>query len=305
MSNFLEYVLLSPLRLIITALPFRTVQYVGKKFGAFVFRFLPIRKDLVMKNLRASFPEKNDIEIRSIALKNYENIFATFFETFWIPRMNEQNIAAVVSIPDHEIKKIDDIIGRGKGLIVLSGHITNWELAAMAVGFLTHHPLQIVIKKQHNPYFDRMMNSIRTTFNNTIVDMDKAPREVIKRLRNKEAVAMLADQSGPEEGLFVNFFGRPTSTHVGPAVFCLRTGCPIVMTYGVRTPDGNFDIWFEEVPTDDLTGSDDDKIRTITERHVVLLEKFVRQYPDQWLWMHKRWKHTESYLRRHAAEVRS
>jgi KDO2-lipid IV(A) lauroyltransferase len=182
---------------------------------------------------------------------------------------------------------------------VLSGHITSWELIAMSVGLLSGHSLQIIIKKQHNPYVDRMMNALRTKFNNTVVDMDRAPREIIKRLREGGTVAMLADQSGPEEGLFVNYFGRPTSTHVGPAVFAMRTGAPMMMVYAVRHENGLFDVWFEEVPTDDLQGSDDDKVRTITERHVQLLESFVRRHPDQWLWMHKRWKHTEKYLHRH------
>ena len=128
--------------------------------------------------------------------------------------------------------------------------------------------------------------------------MDKAPREILKRIRENGVVAMLADQSGPEEGVFIDYFGRPTSTHVGPAVFCLRTGAPVVMTYAVRRLDGRFDVMFEEVQTDQLSGTDDEKIRTITERHVKMLEKYVRMYPDQWLWMHKRWKHTEKYLNR-------
>ncbi|MBI2427264.1 MAG: lysophospholipid acyltransferase family protein [Ignavibacteriales bacterium] len=300
MKNFLEYALLLILRLFILALPFRGVQLFGRAFGSFIFHVIPIRKELVLSNLRHAFPEKSEQEIRSTALKNFQNIFETFFETFWIQRMTEKHLRSIVRIP--ELKTIDEILKRGKGLVMLSGHISNWEMMALVVGLMSDHPLQIIVKKQHNPSVDRLMNRLRTKFNNTVVDMDHAPREILKRLREHGVIAMLADQSGPEEGLFIDYFGRPTSTHVGPAVFALRTQAPVLMTYGVRNTDGTFDVSFEEVDTSDLTGTDDEKIRTITERHVNLLEKFVRRYPDQWLWMHKRWKHTDKYLQRKAEE---
>ncbi len=301
MKNLLEYIFLFPLRMFVLALPFRGVQKVGKMFGSFVFHSVKFRRELVLTNLRYAFPEKTDSERQEIALKCYQNIFATFFETFWIARLTEQKVHELISMPD--ATKIGEMLERKKGLIVLSGHITNWELIALSIGVIGKHPLQIIVKKQHNPFVDTVMNSLRTKFNNTVVDMDKSPREFIKRIRDNGVVAMLADQSGPEEGLFVNYFGRPTSTHLGPAIFCLRTGAPILMVDAVRCEDGTFSVEFEEVPTHDLEGSDDDKIRTITERHVALLEKFVRRHPDQWLWMHKRWKHTEQYLKRKAKTV--
>lgn len=301
MKNVIEYALLLILRMFILLLPFRGVQLFGRWFGSFLFHAVPIRKQLVLSNLRHAFPEQSEREIHSIALRNFQNIVETFFETFWMQRMSQDDVRRIVRIPQAGV--IPELLQRGKGLIMLSGHISNWELIALAVGLIGNHPLQIIIKKQHNPFVDRVMNRLRTKFNNTVVDMDHAPREIIKRLRDHGVVALLADQSGPEEGLFIEYFGRPTSTHVGPAVFALRTGAPVLMTYAVRNRDGTFDVSFEEVITSDLNGTDDEKIRTITERHVRLLEKFVRQYPDQWLWMHKRWKHTEKYLQRKAMET--
>jgi len=259
-----------------------------------VYYVVPVRKALVISNLCHAFPDKSQEEIQHIALKNYQNIFQTFFETLWIQRISEHQIRNIVNIP--QLPLLDEMVSRGKGLIMLSGHLCNWELIALAVGMLSGHPLQIIVKKQHNPFADRLMNRLRTKFNNTVVDMDRAPRETLKRLREGGVVAMLADQSGPAEGLFVDYFGRPASTHIGPAVFFLRTNAPIIMTYGIRNSDGTFDVSFEEVPTSDVSGTDDQKIRTITERHVKMLEQFVRKHPDQWLWMHKRWKHTERYL---------
>ena len=295
MKNLVEYVLLSVFRFILLLFPLPVVQKLGKAFGSFVFYCIPIRKTLVLNNLHHAFPEKSEEEIKKIALQNFQSIFTTFFETFWFSRLTEKHIRAIVKI--HGISKIDELLSRGNGLILLSGHLSNWELMAIAVGLMSNLSLRVIIKKQHNPFVDRMMNSLRTKFNNVVVDMDRAPREIIKCLRENSAVAMLADQSGPEEGVFVNFFGRPASTHVGPAVFSLRTGAPILIASAVRSNDGTFTIEFEEVATDALQGTDDEKIKAITERHVQLLEKYVRRCPSQWLWMHKRWKHTEKYLR--------
>lgn len=299
MKDLLEYLLLSLFRGVILLLPFRTVQRLGDRFGGFVFRRLPLRQGLVMENLRAAYPELPDEERRTIADLSYRNIFTTFFETFWIPRMDLERLRSLVIITPEERQRVDAIMARGKGMIILSGHITNWELVAIGIGALTPYPLELVIKRQRNAYVDRLMNGIRTSFANTVVEMDRAPREVIRRLRDGKAVGMLADQSGPDDGIFVDFFGRPTSTHAGPAVFALRTGTPIVVTTGIRTAEGTFTVHFEELPMAGLHGTDDEKIREITRRHTAALERHVRRHPGQWLWLHKRWKHTDRFLHAH------
>lgn len=129
-------------------------------------------------------------------------------------------------------------------------------------------------------------------FGNKVVEMERAPREIIAALRNNGVVAILADQSGPQEGLFVNFFGRPASTHRGPAVFSVRTGAPIIMAFIIRGADGLYKVEFEEIDTHNVNGTDDEKVEQITARHVAMLEKYASRYPDHWLWMHKRWKHS-------------
>jgi len=266
----------------------------GKAFGTLVFFCIPVRKTLVLDNLRHAFPEKTGKEIKNMALSNFQSIFTTFFEIFWFSRLTGEDVRKYVKMP--QIDFMDKQLEKGKGLIMLGGHFGNWELIALSVGLLSALPLTIIVKKQHNPHADALMNSMRTKFNNSVVDMDRAPKEIFRKLRENGVVAMLADQSGPEGGLFINFFNRPTSTHLGPAVFSVRTGAPIVMGFIVRDSDGSFRVTFEEIQTDDLTGTEEEKIKVVTERHVNMLEQYVRMHPEQWLWMHKRWKHTEKYL---------
>ncbi|MDD8018570.1 MAG: lysophospholipid acyltransferase family protein [Bacteroidota bacterium] len=300
MRNFLEYVILLPFRAMIFILPLRVVQFLGKLLGTFVFYIVPIRKTLTLSNLRHAFPEKSEFEIQSIARASYQNLFATFLEIFWLPRLTQKKIKQCVSASN--VSVIDELMTEQKGVLILSGHFGNWELVALAYAVLCAHPLLLIVQKQRNRYVDALMNKMRTMFGNDVIVMEQSPREVLKRLHENKGVALLADQSGPEGGLFVNYFGRPASTHQGPAVFALRTGAPMMMGFMVRQPHGKFFIEVEKISYTGIGETEEDKIRAITERHVQMLEKYVRKYPDQWLWMHKRWKHTDTYLQRTAAE---
>jgi KDO2-lipid IV(A) lauroyltransferase len=209
---------------------------------------------------------------------------------FWFSHLTADKIKQIVSMPDTSV--MDARLREGKGLIMLGGHFGNWELIAIAVGLISHHPLTIIVQRQRNRFVDAFMNKNRMLFGNKVVEMERAPREIISTLRNNGVVAILADQSGPQEGLFVNFFGRPASTHRGPAVFSVRTGAPIIMAFIIRGADGFYRVEFEEVDTRNVSGTDDEKVEQITARHVAMLEKYASRYPDHWLWMHKRWKHS-------------
>jgi len=271
-------------------LPWRGVNRLGSLLGTFAFHCIPIRRTLTLNHLRSAFPEKSPEEINAIAVGAYRNLVISLLEVFWFSRLTPERVKEAVSMPDPGL--MDERLKEGKGLIMLGGHFGNWELIAIAVGLLTGHPLTIIFHRQRNDYVDAFMNKNRTMFGNAVVEMAKAPREIIAALRDNRVVAMLADQSGPQEGLFVNYFGRPAATHRGPALFSLRTGAPIIMAFILRQPAGDYAVEFREIKTDDLIGTEDEKIKQITIRHVALLQEYVTRYPDHWLWMHKRWKHS-------------
>ena len=244
---------------------------------------------LMMSGVTHAFPQKNAEEIDAIARGTYRNVVIALLEIFWFPRLTEAKLREIVSMADTSI--MDARLKEGKGLIMLGGHFGNWELNALAVGLLGGHQLTIIVQEQRNKYVDAFMSKNRVMFGSKLVVMKKSPREILAALQRNEVVAMLADQSGPQEGLFVDYFGRPASTHRGPAVFSVRTGSPIVMSFILRKRDGNYEVIFEEVDTRSLTGTEDEKITELTARHVAMLEKYATLYPDHWLWMHKRWKH--------------
>jgi KDO2-lipid IV(A) lauroyltransferase len=271
-------------------MPWEMVNRFGSAFAAFAYDFIPIRKKLTLDNLRHAFPLKSPEEIEAIARGAYRNVVIALLEIFWFPRITADKMKEIVSASDSSI--MDAKLKEGKGLIMLGAHFGNWELNALAVALFGRHQLTIIVQRQRNKFVDEFMSRNRVLFGSRLVEIEKSPREIFAALRKNEVVAMLADQSGPQEGLFVDFFGRPASTHKGPAVFSVRTGAPIVMSFILRQGDGRYTVEYEEVDTRTLSGSENDKISQLTARHVAVLEKYVTRYPDHWLWMHKRWKHT-------------
>lgn len=289
MRDRLEYILYSLLGWFVRSMAWHNVSRFGRLFSDFIYLILPLRRRLTLDNLRRAFPHESEAEIRSLARATYRNVVISLLEIFWFPRLSAEMVKRIVSMPDTGM--IDAKLKEGKGLIMLGGHFGNWELTAIAVGLMGQHQLTIIVQRQRNKLVDAFMNKNRALFGNKLIEMERSPREIFSALRKNEVVAMLGDQSGPQEGLFVDYFGRPASTHRGPAVFSVRTGAPIIMAFMIRQGNGRYKIELEEVDTKPGEGTEEEKVNEITRRHVAMLEKYVTKYPDHWLWMHKRWKH--------------
>jgi KDO2-lipid IV(A) lauroyltransferase len=296
MQNTIEFFFFRLLLLFIRSFSFITVQRMGNAFGGFVYSVLGLRKGLVMSNLSHAFPEKSTAELEVIAKASYRNLFMAYFEILYMDKLRADDLMRMISFP--ESNRVLEASKKQKGLILLSGHFGNWEILAISVPVITGQPYTMVVQKQRNPLIDQFMTSMRTRLGAKVVVMERAMRETLRVLNEHGTVALLADQSGPENGVFTEFFGRMTSTHLGPAALQVRTGAPMCVGLLVRDGWGKFRIDYEEVDTTGLIGTDEEKIREVSQRHVSVLERHIRQRPEHWLWMHKRWKHTESYMKK-------
>lgn len=289
MQHRLEYALLLLFRFLLLCLPIRAVQLIGAGLGSAAFFLLQGRRNIALDNLRRAFPEKTESDIATIARGSFRNYGITIAEMLWFPRLNQRVLQELITLlnPGH----LAAVSGRGKGMVLLTGHFGNWELIAVGMAVLERIPFTIIVQTQNNKLVDRLINRHRTQFGNRIVPMGISVREIIKTLHNNGVVAMAPDQSGPQEGVFVDFFGRSVATHQGPAAFSLRCSAPMVMGFIMRKEDGRYEVFTEEIPTEDLSEPVDANILELTRRHTRLLESYIRQYPDHWLWMHRRWKH--------------
>lgn len=298
MQNQIEYFFFRILLSFIRLFPFGTVQRMGSAFGALMYSIFGLRKHLVLDNLRRAYPEKSPSELDAIAKGSFRNLFTAYFEILFIDRLREDDFRRMISFP--EIDRMKALYERGKGLIILTGHFGNWELCALGVPLLLPKKYTVIVQKQRNPYINNFMTGMRSRFGSKLVVMERALRESLRALSNNEGIALIADQSGPESGIYADFFGRPASTHQGPAVFQVRSGAPMILVVLIREGREKFRIEMTEIDTESLTGTDEEKMKELTQRHVTALERYIRLYPDHWLWMHKRWKHTDKYLAKQA-----
>lgn len=295
MKHYVEFALFQLFRWCVLILPLKSAQRLGGYLGSLAFHLYTPRKNIALENLRYAFPEKTEAERRKIARGAFRNYGIALVELLWFPNLDDKALRRLVEIQNLDLMTAAH--ARGKGLIMLSGHFGNWELIALAMGHCSKLPITIIVQKQANRWVDDVINRNRCLLGNRVVPMGISVREIIKTLDKGGVVAIAPDQSGAMEGAFVNFFGRSVATHKGPAVFALRSRAPVQMGFMMRKPDGTYTVVLEEIPTEDLTDTTEENVVELTRRHTALLEKYIRMYPDHWLWMHRRWKHTQEQVK--------
>lgn len=262
----------------------------GKLLGLMIFFLSKKRREITFSNLKHAFPEKDDEWIKTVRLKSFFNLGITFAELFAIKSLSDKEIREYISIQN--LDKINEVYYRGKGVIFLSAHFGNWELMAYSFGSIANLPMTIIVKPQKNEIADKFLNKIRTNKGNKIVSMYKSAFEIIKSIKNKETIALLADQAATKDkDMYVEFFGRLASTYEAPAQLALKFNVPIVMGFSIRQPNNTYIVETFELDHSDLS-ADENGIKELTRRHIKVLEDYIRKYPEQWVWQHRRWKHT-------------
>lgn len=289
MKNRIEYIV------------FRLFSYCFKIFGlnlsrkfatalAFVFfHFIPIRKKVVIENLKLAFPENDSATNQKLTFNIYKSFAITLVEILYLPFISKSRMIKAVHCTNPEL--ILEKYKEGKGVILLSSHFGNWEYGAISVGIQIKHSLSVVVKPLRNSLVDEFMNKGRTKFGNEVVPLGISIRRTYQTLKEKKIVAMVADQRGPIEGVKVDFFGKKASIYTGPAALAIKTGAPILCGIPIRVEDFKYRMTLVEIPQSNLPDEVAEKEKEISQRYTSYLESVIRQYPEQWLWMHKRWKY--------------
>jgi KDO2-lipid IV(A) lauroyltransferase len=256
--------------------------------GDILHRVVRIRRKLVYRNLRLTFPEKSPDEIDRIATGIYRNLAATLLEVLRLPLIrNRDDAAALVDIV--ECESFTKWKSTGKtGAVLISAHYGNWELMAMAFGLMIC-PITIIVKRLHNQLIDQQMNEYRTMRGNRIVYPAQSVREGLRLLQNGGTLAILGDQSDPDEANFGEFLGRRATMFHGAAFFALRAKVPMFMPVCSSNSDGRYTITVTEIPTSDLSFSKED-VATLASRYTRAIEAEIRRRPEEWFWLHDRWK---------------
>ena len=272
-----------------TLFGFESIHKTAKLLAFLAFYFFRIRRKVVLKNLSLAFPQLNRKELKVLAINNYRSIAITFLEVFSLDEMNRTNIKKnfLFTGLDFVLNKYHE----KKGLILLTAHFGNWEIGAVAVGLHLEQPVHVLVKKQKNQYVADWLNNFRERYGNKQVPLGVSVRELYTTIKRKKIVGIVGDQRGTKDGVNINFFGIKTSTFPGTAAIALKTQCPVVVLLCARQKNGNYKAEIEEIKLDDIVGTKDEQIREFNQRYMSILENRIKQYPEQWFWMHNIWKH--------------
>ncbi len=241
------------------------------------------------RNLSIAFPELNGTERRRLIRRMYRNLGRMTAEFAHFPHLTRENISRVIVYDGFE--NYAEALQRGRGVLFLTGHVGAWELAAFAHS-VYGHPLNVVIRALDNPLLNDLVNRYRALGGNRIIDKREFLRGFLEALKRNEAVGILMDQNSSEqEGAFVDFFGVPACTNTGIARIALRTGAAVVPGFALWDEErGRYRLRFDPPLELVRTGDERADIAANTQLFTSALERHIRRHPDQWLWIHRRWK---------------
>ncbi|HET8655822.1 MAG TPA: lysophospholipid acyltransferase family protein [Longimicrobiaceae bacterium] len=281
-----EYALARGAELGIGRLPERGAERLGQALGNLVRSPLGIRREVVRENLRRAFPTAAAEWIEETTRAAFAHLGRETVAMLRLAELSPAEILRRVEIDGEE--ELREASREGRGMILVTGHLGNWEVAAATAASLGF-PIDAVMKRMRNPLLDARLDETRRRLGIGTIDMKDAPREVPGVLASGKALGLVADQDAGRRGLWVPFFGQLASTHRGPALFALRYGAPLLFARAARVPGAGYSIRVERL-TPPGSGDLAADVLALTTAWTQRLEAAVRAAPEQYFWFHKRWK---------------
>jgi KDO2-lipid IV(A) lauroyltransferase len=244
---------------------------------------------VIFKNLRKSFPEKDDAEIERLARGFYRHLCDLFLETFKTLSISRKSMLRHCSMDPAALALFQDLAARNQSVILILGHYGNWEWAGNTFSLLCPQPLYVIYHPLSSPAFDRLMYHIRTRFGGGLIAMNDTFKTMVKQKGTVTATAFIADQTPqPQKAHWMTFLNQDTPVFTGAELIGRKLNYPIVYAAVKRVRRGYYTIYTERLTDAPATLPEGE----LTERHTRRLEQDIVKDPEIWLWSHKRWKHT-------------
>jgi KDO2-lipid IV(A) lauroyltransferase len=279
-----EYTAVKGLAAFANLLSLEQASVLAAFFGRLAFLLLARKRKTALANLALAFPEKTDAERRHIAQKSFESAAISMTELFLIQKIVD---TATERFDVSESGPFDNAIGQGKGVILACSHLGAWECHEL-ICHLKKTPLMVIVKNLKNPFVNNEINRLRALTSVIPHDKDRAIRGVYAAVKNKGIAAILLDQWAGPEGIWTPFFGKETSTTTIAARFAQKTGAIIIPSFCIRVKPGRYKL----ICLPGLTVKDETREveMELTRELNTILEEKIREYPEQWIWGHRRWK---------------
>ena len=288
MREWLEYVAAWTGLKSLGILPRAGARFVGASFAAIAYAVRPPLAHAAMFNLRLAFPEWTDAQRKQAIRGMIRQVGWMAGEFSQFPKYTREKIERIVVVDGFE--NFDAARRRGKGVLFLTGHMSAWELAPFAQA-LYGHPLHFLVRPIANHRVDALINGYRCRSGNQPIEKNRSARAILKVLADGGTVGVLADHNTSAERVFVDFFGVPAATTSGLARIALRTDAAVVPGFLSWDRDRRkYRLRFEPAVAITRTNDEEADVVANTQRFTRVIEDYIRAHPDQWLWVHKRWK---------------
>jgi len=259
---------------------------VVRALGALAYAVSGRYRRVADKNLLIAYGDSMTEVERDVLIRRVFQSFATSTAEFLeAPRWTPDQVKALAVADSYEV--VDKVLARGKGMILLAAHFGNWELLARRAA-VAGYSFAVIARQSEDAAFNEITDSLRANGGYTVLPRGGSPKPILSRLRANGIIAILPDQKS--EDVFVPFFGKLAGTVAGPAVLALKTGAGIVPMFCPRQPDGTYKVIISPEIDTTSTGNTEADIKRIMTDATAVIEEMIRKYPDQWLWLHDRWR---------------
>jgi len=280
----------------VNLIPLKLRIWVLQGLGLFLYAVDGRHRRIAQRNLALAFKNKDEKERAQITRSVFRNLGRILAEFSFIPRLNKRNVNRYVSIEG--LENFHRAHGKGKGVLFLTAHFGNWELMAASFPLLAC-PCHVVVRPLDNKFFHGIVERVRTWTGNRTVPKQKSLGRILRLLKEGEVLGVLLDQNMAwQEGVFVDFFGELACTNKGMALLALKTGAPVLPVFNIRQADGRYRVVIEPEVKLVKTADKDGDVEKNTEIFTAIIERYVRDYPDHWFWVHQRWKTRPWQVRR-------
>jgi len=291
-ADSILYHLAKGLSKFLSTLPLPLSLWIGRRVGDLAFLFYRSRGEIAYINLKSCLGEElGPSELLHLERKVFQNLMQTAVEVLRFPKVDKAYLDRYVTWQG--LERLASAKRKGKGMVALTAHYGNWELQSFASA-IQGYPVSVLARQQKFPKTNALLNRYRELTGCKVIHKGMMTREILRDLKANKIVGILTDQDAGKNGVFVNFFGRPTSFAPGAIAFHLKTGCEVIPCFVRRERNLFHHIDITEPIQIVKSGNEEEDIRQGLQQFANRLEAYIRSYPDQWLWLHKRWKSSPS-----------
>lgn len=261
----------------------------GRGLGILSYHLIKKRREIALVNLQMVFGRHfSKSQCTEICKASFINVAKTCIEFLRFPKLNAENIWREVTVDG--AGNLHTALAKGKGAIVFLPHFGNWELLSLVYGALIPDRANAIAFPLKNALLNAHIWRNREQMSLRLIPRNRAIRETLRALKNNEAVGFFADQNAGPDGVFVDFLGKPASAARAPAVLALKTGAPLLFSLSIRQPDDRHHIYILDPIYVEPTDDSERDVEVYTTQMLKHLEAYIHRYPEQWLWLHNRWK---------------